>query len=166
MIESQPQAQFKREIAPILKGIAKSATMTIYEGLPHQRWEPDALAKELKEQQTVTIHEYPFYAIKVTAPNGDARKLQELCRKRGTFQRSQGAKACGGFHPDWSLEFKDGPDVYHVHLCFGCQEARLYGPGSEVISDLSSESLRQLTALLKPLQKNRPERGEMLIDKE
>lgn len=166
MIESEPQAQFRREIAPILEGIAKSATVTIYEGLPHQRWEPDALAKELNEQQTVTIHEYPFYATNVTAPNGDARKLQELCRKRGTFQRSQGAKACGGFHPDWSLEFKNGTYAYQVHLCFGCREGRLYGLRNEVISDLSPGSFRQFTDILNPLQKNRPERGEMLREEE
>ncbi|MEI8379822.1 MAG: hypothetical protein WCJ09_06825 [Planctomycetota bacterium] len=46
---------------------------------------------------------------------------------------------CGGFHPDWCVEFIAGQDVYQVLVCFGCREARLYGPMNEVFSDLKKD---------------------------
>jgi hypothetical protein len=84
--------------------------------------------------------------------------LTDLCREAKSFGRYGGEKLCGGFHPDWCIEFKNGDDVYQVHVCFGCHEARLYGPKNDVYSDLNDEVLRVFKAVLSPLQKNRPRR--------
>lgn len=161
LIESEPQRKFNNDIDPIIAGIMRSGTLTILEGLPHQRWEPVALAKELIEKKTVDIHGYPFYSAAVAAPTTDTAKLIALCRRRKTFVRSPGAKGCGGFHPDWCLKFEDGKAVYYVLICFGCHDARLCGPSGEVHSEIR-QPFEQVKALLQPLQKNRPPLGEML----
>lgn len=161
--ESIPESKFRSEVSPLLQRISNSSSMTIYEGLPHQFYEPVALEKELKEQKTITIHEYPFYAEAVIASKDCEKKLRELSCNAGTFTRWQGAKACGGFHPDWLLEFKDGPELYYLQICFGCQEARLFNAAGQIDCDLSERSLRQFTTLLQPLHKNRPQRTELLI---
>lgn len=149
---------FEKHIKPLVEGITKAKTLTVYEGLPHQFWEREALAKELKEKKTVKLHDFPFYEGAITLKEEDAKKLCALCSELKTFGRYRGRKMCGGYHPDWCLEFKNGDDVYRVQLCFGCHEARLFGPKNEVFSDLDEDALKKLVAILRPLRKNRPER--------
>jgi hypothetical protein len=74
-----------------------------------------------------------------------------------SFRRYTGAKLCGGYHPDWCIEWKDGESVYKVLLCFHCEEARLYGPNNELWSDLDKKALKKLVEILRPYRKNSPE---------
>jgi hypothetical protein len=147
---------FEKHIKPLVSGIGKAKGVVVYEGLPHQHWERDALAKELKDKKTVKLHDFPFYDGAIRVKDEDARKLSALCGELKTFNRYRGEKLCGGYHPDWCLEFKDGAAVYRVLTCFGCREARLYGPKNEVFSDLDKEALKKFVALVSPLRKDRP----------
>ena len=123
---NQPDAPKQNDLTATMSRIEKATSLTIFEGLPHQRWEPDTLAKELEEKKTFKIDEYPFYETPVAASEATIKELMALCRSRKTFQPFGGPKACGGFHPDWCLELNNGTSACHILICFGCKEARLY----------------------------------------
>ena len=154
-VSADTPENFEKQIKPLVAGIGKSPSVVIYEGLPHQRKEKELLARELKDKKTVKLHEFPFYAGGIQVRKEDAAKLSALCADLKTFDRYSGAKFCGGFHPDWCVEFKNGPEVYRVLICFGCREARLYGPMNDVYTDLTKESRDEFLNVLTPLWKNR-----------
>jgi hypothetical protein len=67
-----------------------------------------------------------------------------------------GEKKCGGFHPDYAVEWSVGRDRYRALICFGCEEVKLFGPALESRNDLDRTAYKRLEELLKPYQKNRP----------
>ena len=153
--------EFEKNIKPLLAGIASAKEVSLYEGLPHQFWQKELLEQELKAQKTVTQHKFPFYSQAITPSAENVKKLAALCGDQKTFGRYRGPKPCvGGYHPDWCIQWKDGENVFQVHLCFGCHEARLYGPKNDAYSDLSEDALKQLEDILKPHRKNRPQGGK------
>lgn len=158
--QADTQENFEKQINLLVAGIAKSRTLTVYEGLPHQLSEKDVLEKELKEKKTVKLYKFPFYEETIAINEDVSARLKPLCSDTKTYQRYIGAKFCGGFHPDWCVEFKDGQDVYRVLICFGCHEARLYGPQNDLFTDLDKESMLKLAETLNPLQKNRPRKPD------
>lgn len=155
-IEPDTQEHFEKNIGPLVDGIKKAELVVLYEGLPHQRYDQKLLARELREKKTVTIRDFPFYAETIPIDEVHAKKLTELCGDVQTFERFSGGKFCGGYHPDWCIEFKNDQDVYQVLVCLGCQEARFYGPNNEVFSDIVETAYEKLEELLNPLRKNRP----------
>jgi hypothetical protein len=150
------QANFDKTIKPLVTGIAASSESSLYEGLPHHFWEEQLLQSELKTKKTVRIHAFPFYAERIHPKKEDAKKLVAICATTTSFTRYTGMKACGGFHPDWAIQCKVRGDVYLVLICFGCKEARLYGPKLVLYTDLHKMALKKLSALLQQYQKNRP----------
>ena len=96
----------------------------------------------MKDKQKVTIHGFQFYKETIAHDEADEKKLIALCSDKKTFGKYGGAKFCGGFHPDWCLEFTSGREVYRVLVCLGCHEARLYGPKKMLLfSDLDEDEL-------------------------
>ncbi len=156
LINGESRWRFAKQIKPLAAGIAQAKAVLVYEGLPHQNAERAALQQELKNKQTVQFHGFPFYEQAIGIEKEDAKKLLVLCGDRKTFGRYKGPKFCGGFHPDWCLTFQAGDDLYRVLICFGCHEARLYGPKNDVFSDLDDETVKKFAAILQPLGKHRP----------
>ena len=154
-VPADTQENFEKHIKPLLAEIGKLSSIVIYEGLPHQRKEKELLARELKDKKTVKLHGFPFFEEVIRVNTEDAAKLSALCGDLKTFDRYSGAKFCDGFHPDWCVEFKNGPEVYRVLICFGCREARLYGPMNDVYANLTQESHDIFVNVLTPLWKNR-----------
>lgn len=68
------------------------------------------------------------------------------------YQPYRGPKMCGGYHPDYCLEWQSTRGTYYALLCTGCHEVILIGDGAEVHCDLHDEPLQTLTAQLKELQ--------------
>jgi hypothetical protein len=147
---------FAKNIEPLVEGIEKARKLVIYEGLPHQHWESGLLARERKEKKTVTLHGFPFYAQPIAPRKADGKELSALGADASSFRRYSGMKWCGGFHPDWCIEWQDGATVYRALICFGCHEARLYGPKNGLYCDLDNEVLGKFGRLLKPYRKHRP----------
>jgi hypothetical protein len=154
-LQADSEENFARQIKPIVAEIQAATSVTIYEGLPHQRHKR-MLFDELATKKTVTLHSFPFYDVAITPTEADAAKLIAICGQQKTFGIYRGAKLCGGFHPDWCVEFKKDSDVYQMLVCFGCREVRLYGPRNQVFSDLDKGTMKSLRELLTPLQKNCP----------
>jgi hypothetical protein len=143
-------------LAPLAMAIAKADKVVLFEGLPHQSEEKDLLEQELKSKKTVTLHNFPFYAEPLSLKANDGTALIALAANRKSFQEWGGPKLCGGFHPDYLIEFTAGKDTYRMLVCFGCHEVKLFGPKSEVYVDMSDDGLHGLEKLLKPYRKNRP----------
>ena len=143
-------------LPPLVAAIAKAESVTLYEGLPHQVHEADLLKSELAAQKTVSRHGFPFYAATLPLKEKDAKALLALAADDKAYQPWAGAKMCGGFHPDYLVEFRVGKDVYRMQVCFGCQEVKLFGPKRELYADMSDKGLHGLEALLKGYRKSRP----------
>ncbi len=152
---------FEKNIKPLVVGIGSAKSVSLYKGLPHQYFEKELLEQELKTQKSVMLHKFPFYDKAITPKEEDVKKLAALCGDRKTFGRYRAPKSCGGYHPDWCVEWKDGEDVYQVLICFGCHEARVYGPKNDVYSDLDDAALKKLVEVLTAYRKNRPERAKL-----
>jgi hypothetical protein len=67
----------------------------------------------------------------------------------GNSTGSTGAKLCGGYHPDWMIRWiaRDGTE-HELHLCFGCHEAKLYGPDYQLYCELGEDGYKSLKAIL------------------
>jgi hypothetical protein len=130
-------------------------TLLLHEGLPHQTWERTALEKELKKSHDIILG-HAFYSRKPPLNVSDAESLAALLNDSDTFDTYHGPKACGGFHPDFAVEFVAQKRTYL--LCFGCHEVIVLHDSTEQIYDLSKEAHEKLKALLSNYRLSRPSR--------
>jgi len=139
------------------RGIQGCDTLVVYEGLPHQMTEKDVFQREMARTKTVEIERHRFYAKPVPISAEAAEKLRKLYVKKGTFAPSEGVKYCGGFHPDWCLQWTRGSQTWTVHLCFGCNEMMTFHGGKTLETYIHSGNVSdQFRAILAPYQKERP----------
>lgn len=134
-----------------LLAVMRSApAVTLHEGLPHQYWERKALASERQSKPTIRVHESDFYDAIVSISADDDAALRRVFEEKGTFREWSGHKLCGGFHADWLLEWKasDGTGC-EMLLCFGCDEAKVWGPNGMSHYDLSSSASEALEVILR-----------------
>jgi hypothetical protein len=148
---------FERNKA-VFTPIATAGVLTLYEGLPHQLFEAEQLEKEKKGKQSVEIHGYPFYREPIAVSAEDQKQLQAILGSADSFEKWAGERKCGGFHPDYLAEWKAGPSVSRVLICFGCGEVKAYGPDHALRSDIKSDVKTKLRDVLAKYQKNRPQR--------
>ncbi|MBL8824782.1 MAG: hypothetical protein JNJ77_19505 [Planctomycetia bacterium] len=166
--------------ALLAQRIKLAKEVKLYEGLPHQFFEQAHLASELKNKKTVTLHGFPFYADLLPLSVEDGIKLKELfcdgksLNSDGAYISMGGrasnpdgsvtiaAKACGGFHPDYCIEWRVEGEVYQALVCFSCSELRCFGPQHTLQCDL--DKCGDDSAFAKVLRKYRKNRPVKSID--
>jgi len=141
--------------------VQKADKVILYEGLPHQMWEREALADELKSKKTVTFHKFPFYREWLELKEADAREITSLFSKPESFVVYAGsflvAKGCGGFHPDYYVEWHyDDQVCCHALICFGCHEMKAFAEETELQCDIAQAAYERLKDILEPYHRNRP----------
>jgi len=136
--------------------IGSAERVTLHEGLPHPFDESKAFEKEKKSKQTVELDGYSFYRKTLDLKEEDAGKLKRLLADSNSFEPFSGEKKCGGFHPDYGVEWSDGDKVYRCLICFGCREAAVSGPPGSSRYDIQKQAFDRLKAMLTPYRKNRP----------
>jgi hypothetical protein len=148
------------ELADLLAPIAAADEFKLYEGLPHQTMERDLFQKELARTESIERTGTRYYSEPVAVDEATSDKLRELASDARSFtERPVGvAKACGGYHPDWRLEWEDGNRIIAMELCFGCNDMKLYGD-DELLIATEIHDPRSLESLLSPLRTNRPTRA-------
>jgi hypothetical protein len=152
-----PKSNFS-EYRPMVAAVLFANKVVLYEGLPYQSVEEKLLEEERKSKKTVEIHNFPFYQELLPLTKQDGEKLKDVfCKSKSFSELRGGMKWCGGFHPDYCIEWQDGKDVYQILICFGCHEAKFYGPKAEVYCDINPDAYKQFQMILKPYRKNRPE---------
>ncbi len=155
---SQPDTRehFEQSIDPFMRAIRNCEALTLHEGLPHPRWEPELLEQELQQKETIQIHGFHFYRAPLEVKLAEKRNLRRLCSQARSFQPYSGSKFCGGFHPDWCLTWKNGDAVYQVLVCLGCQEAQIHGPTSGLWTDFAPHAAGDLKYWLAKYGRQRP----------
>ena len=156
--QEQPKpvsTDFKR-LPSVLKVIPKTEEVVLYEGLPSDFWEPELREREASRKSTIRLHGYPFYDEPLALRPGDVEQVTALFCARGTFKHYRAQKPCGGYHPDYCVEWKTGAEVTRALICLECGEVKIFGPGAELHCDLIPEAGERLARCLKPYQKNRP----------
>jgi hypothetical protein len=156
--ERQRYLEEFKKLPPMTGLLGKATKVVLYEGLPHQLWEAKLLKEELKTKKTVKINDFPFYKDVLPLRAGDGKKLTSLFGQPGVLVPFSGAKLCGGFHPDYCVEWQLGKDVYRAVICFGCHEVKFHGPKDSVYCDVNDAALAELKQILKEYRKNRPEK--------
>jgi hypothetical protein len=140
----------------LLGEILRTDRLIVYEGLPRFRKEQVEQDKDLKQE--LTLHGYQFFKNPHEVSAEDKKSLQELLGDSRSFHQWVGHKMCGGFHPDYLVEYRVGESIYRILLCFGCHEIMIYGPDSSLWCDMNSTTYEKLLALLKKYDKNVPDR--------
>jgi hypothetical protein len=139
----------------LFAAIRDAGDLTLYEGLPHQFYEPQQLEEEKQQKSTVTLHGFPFYAAPLDVGTEDAAKITGLLADERSFLQWRGEKKCGGFHPDYLAEYRVGESTYRFLICLGCHEIMAFGPDHSLRCDFQGEAYK-LEALLKKYHKSRP----------
>lgn len=164
-------ADAKEDAADYRTTIATTKSISVFEGLPHQRGQRDLLAQEIKRKDTTTIWMYPFYTPSILATN--AGELKRLLSSPDAIVVYSGDKFCGGYHPDYCLSWKAEKKTYYALICFGCREVVFSDGGSRLIYDLNPDAYHRLMDLLviyakkrpqNPWTKERVERSKKLIE--
>lgn len=145
---------------PLAALIAKADAVELYEGLPHPMWEKELLAKEKQAKKTVEMHGFAFYASPIEPKGADAGQLAKVLADAASLRKFAGEKRCGGFHPDWYIEWRAGDEVVQCLVCFGCGEVKFYGSAASLHADMTQASAKALAATLAQYQKQRPPRAK------
>jgi hypothetical protein len=140
----------------ILKGLGNTASLTLYEGLPHQDWDYDQYASELATKETVEFQEYPFYKAPLVAAASDVERLRELSLQADSYASNVALKMCGSYHPDYCLVWKDGAKTGEILICFGCGEALFFSANKRLLVDMRVDVERELKAVLQQYRGQRP----------
>lgn len=144
----------------LLTAVWKADKIVLLEGLPHQMWESKLLEQELRIRETIKLHDFSFYLEPLSLTRSDAEKLMVLFYSAESFSKkaegSKGKKFCGGFHPDYDLEFRVGAETYHALLCLGCAEIKIFGSAVSTYCDISHDAHAKFKSILEPYRKNRP----------
>jgi hypothetical protein len=144
--------------------IHRADRVTLYEGLPRSFGERDLLEEEQRTKPWIDLHGFPFYTPPLDLTAADRARLTEWLGTEASFRPlADMVKGCGGFHPDFAVEWAAGDQVYHGLICFGCGEVQVFGPGGELHCDMvvatGTIAPDPLKRLLVPYQKNRPATG-------
>lgn len=125
--------------------LLKADEIVIFEGLPHQTWQPDKLKEELKRPDVTKIGNFPFYTPALKATNED--ELKRLLGSPASIQPYRGGKLCGGYHPDYNVSWTVGSITYHAQICLGCHEV-LFNMGTMFLKyDMADDAVKRFEAL-------------------
>lgn len=113
----------------LLADIRGSAGSLLYEGLPSRFWEPELRSHELQAKRTFKLHGYPFYEGPLTWLAGDSEEVFTLFKNKSSFVPFRRAKQCGGYNPEYAIEWKTGETANHALVCLECGEVKLFGAG-------------------------------------
>lgn len=135
-------------LPPILAAIPKSADVKVYRGLPSEFWEPELRAQELSRAKTVKLHGYPFYDEPIPIQEPDAGRLTSLLSSKATFRRHGGKNQCGGYSPEFGVEWKAGADSTRALICLECLEVKLFDAKHELYCSLNPDVRQSLESTL------------------
>jgi hypothetical protein len=165
---------FKRFYPPLAAKIKQADKVLLYEGLPHQESQKELLETELKTKSTIQLHGFPFYTETLPLSAEDARALTTLFCD-GTTLKPDAAfvamnyqtqlpdgmiisigRLCGGYHPDYCIEWEVEGKKYRMQVCLGCAMVRCFGPGIVLYADIDYKNKSPLWPILIKYRKNRP----------
>jgi hypothetical protein len=143
-------------LADILSGIPGAGDLLLYEGLPSEFWEPELRQTALRETETTVLHGYTVYDDARLLPVEDARLLTALLSAKESFAPYRSGKSCGGFQPEFCVEWKADGAAIQALISLECGEAKLFGPKGELHCDLAPAASQELKPLLMAYRNHSP----------
>ena len=140
----QPAEDFEK-LRYLREAVRNTKSVTVLEGLPRIF---DGSTPRCDSTEIVAQHGYWFFDERIQVSREEAEALARIVADARSFAPWGGAKACGGFHPDFCLEWPSGTELHHVLLCFGCHEMKYFGPGGSALCDVPPPAYKELKALL------------------
>jgi hypothetical protein len=145
--EKDPSADMAN-LKPLAAGIQKAGALTVYIGVSRIPTAPLPPGVKAPEEKTMAIRGYQFHEKTYAAGEKESAQLKALIGNEKNFSKWEGPKPCGGFHPNYCLEWKDGEKVYQVFLCYGCEEAKIYGPDKDLYVNAGGATLKAFSEVL------------------
>lgn len=149
------------DLTQFTKSLRAAPLVLLYEGLPHQTWEPIGLAHELLHKRWVAIREFPFYETPLVITDEDQQALRELLSDPAIYSPDAGGKLCGEFHPDFTVVWKGRKQICSLLLCMGCSEVKFTEGDRSVHCGIQSECWTPLWDIWRPCARQRPSSGSM-----
>lgn len=138
----------------LLRTLKGAYSVVLLEGLPHQTYEWKEHEYEMANKPVEVINDFPFYRDKIALKVNEVQKLTDYFDSALSFSPSIGAKRCGGFHPDYCLQWINlGGNKVNCFLCFGCEELQLRQGDWYFHCDMRTLPLK---AILYEYRQNRP----------
>lgn len=132
----------------------------IREGLPHPTMEAKAFeAEKSGPKAKVEVGGYPLYQAPLVVEGPDRRGLLAILNDPASYRPFSGEKRCGGFHPDYAVEWPVEGKARTLLICFGCDEVKLVAAGRTDRLDLAPGAGAKLRRLLDAHRANRPTPG-------
>lgn len=139
-----------------LRMCKQASKVEVFEGLPHQMFEPELLAQEQQRSDVFQNHDFDFYEPALSLPGNEFSCFISSVVSRRTYRAWQGFKACGGFHPDFLVRFHGTDGSIDVQICLGCGEAVLFGRDGYSYVDISESAREKWTTLRENSRTKRP----------
>ena len=130
----------------------------VFEGLPHQGWQEALVNDEIARKKTIRLFGYAFYEQPTELSRAQKKEFQEILASGPWFGALEKGitknKMCGGFHPDYQIEWKTKGSVVQIQFCLGCRDVRIYTEKEKIFGDLKGNE--RLTKWLRGFRKLRP----------
>jgi hypothetical protein len=144
---------------PLGLAVKEAKQIALFEGLPHPLYEEQQFEQEQRTKAVRKIGNYLFYQGSLILNEGDGKRLTDILGDASTLEPFKGEKKCGGFHPDYAVEFRHGNTRYSFLICFGCGEVKITGPNTNLRMDMTRDGKKRLSKVLKGYRANRPIRA-------
>ena len=138
------------------QALAKAKTFTLAEGLPHPSKESDLFTTQAQRKDTQQITGFFFYKPDQKIDPGTTDKLRQIIANSDNLTEWKEHKTCGGFHPDWSLNWRRGWSKDRALICFSCEEIIYISGDYQLRYNLTPTAAKQLKSLLNPFKAKRP----------
>lgn len=103
-----------------------------------------------EESGPVRLYGFDFEEGTLTISTETAEELSKWFADPDSFRNWRGEKKCGGFHPDYAIEWKKGGKSVVVLLCLGCHEIIAHKGRSSVRLDVNPKAYDHVESLLAP----------------
>jgi len=140
---SSDESPFAKKHGIFVNSFSKAEKIILYKGLPRSSFDENVFKNELKSKKTVKLHGYYFYNDPKNLNTVDIKQLQDVYVTPNGFVAFRGEKFCGGFHPNYAIEWHLNNKVYRALICFGCKEMKSFGPMIELRCDIGDTTFRK-----------------------
>ena len=128
--------------------VQAATELVVHRGLPRADGVAPATATPPAANDTITLQGYAFEGAAITISPPDVERLRVVLGARSSYASFTENKKCGGFHPDYALQWSDDERRYLTLICFGCDEFKLFGPEVAERYDMAPGVSAQLRTLL------------------
>jgi hypothetical protein len=140
-------------LGDLVSAIGRADSLAVLEGLPN-RW--TLIPPDCDSTAIASIANYWFFKDRTIV---DVRKRQAIAKAmtaKDAFEPWSGEKLCGGFHPDYCLQWHCGTEIHRALLCFGCHEVIYAGPKGSMRYDIGDNAYDELRDLLATYKTHHP----------